>query len=75
MTLYHAFDEIGEMTPAVIIETGFLNLDRELLTHHPELVAQGITDGILCYLRSEPITYPTDTPLTNPSPTLTSPTP
>lgn len=75
MTLYHAFDEIGEMTPAVIIETGFLNLDRELLTHHPELVAQGITDGILCYLRSEPITYPTDTPLINPSPTLTSPTP
>jgi N-acetylmuramoyl-L-alanine amidase len=75
MTLYHAFDEIGDRTPAVIIETGFLNLDRELLTRHPELVAQGITDGILCYLRREPITYPTNTPLPSSPPITTSPTP
>jgi N-acetylmuramoyl-L-alanine amidase len=75
MTLYHAFDEIGDKTPAVIIETGFLNLDRELLTRHPELVAQGIADGILCYLKREPVTYPTNTPLVSPQPAPTSPTP
>jgi N-acetylmuramoyl-L-alanine amidase len=75
MTLYHAFDEIGDRTPAAIIETGFLNLDRELLTRQPELVAQGIADGILCYLRREPITYPTDTPSSNPQSTTNAPTP
>lgn len=55
MTYYHAFDEINPDTPAVIIEVGFMNLDNELLTQRPELVAQGIADGILCYLRNEDI--------------------
>lgn len=49
----HAFEELNENTTAVIIETGFLNLDRQLLTNQPELVAQGITDGILCYVFNE----------------------
>jgi N-acetylmuramoyl-L-alanine amidase len=62
MTLYHAFSEIGENTPAAITETGFLNLDRELLTRQPERVAQGIADGILCYILKEPITFPTEQP-------------
>jgi len=51
MTKYHAFYEVGQDTPAAIIETGFLNLDRQLLTRKPEVVAQGITDGLLCFLR------------------------
>jgi N-acetylmuramoyl-L-alanine amidase len=55
MTYYHAFDEIDDNTPAVIIEVGFLNLDNELLVHHPDRVAQGILDGLLCYLRNEDI--------------------
>lgn len=55
MTSYHAFEEINPDTPAVIIEAGFLNLDLELLTQEPEKVARGISDGILCYLRNEPI--------------------
>ena len=55
MTEYHAFREIDAQTPAAIIETGFLNLDRAILTERPDLVAQGITDGILCYTRSEPV--------------------
>jgi N-acetylmuramoyl-L-alanine amidase len=55
MTLYHAFREISGDTPAVIIETGFMNQDRELLTKHPELPARGITEGILCYLNREEI--------------------
>ena len=53
MTSYHAFAEIQEDTTAAIIEIGFLNLDRELLTQKSDLVAQGITDGILCYLNNE----------------------
>jgi len=62
MTLYHAFSEIGENTPAAIIETGFLNLDREMLTRQPERVAQGIADGILCYILKESISSPTELP-------------
>lgn len=55
MTSYHAFGEIDTNTPAVIIETGFMNQDRDLLTNHPDLVAQGITAGIMCYLNREEI--------------------
>ena len=53
MTSYHAFSEINADTPAAIIEVGFLNLDRALLTQKPELVAKGISDGILCFLNNE----------------------
>lgn len=55
MSSYHAFDEIGTDTPAVIIETGFMNLDRQILTQDSELVAHGIADGILCYIRNESV--------------------
>ena len=55
MTRYHAFDEINNLTPAVIIEAGFLNLDRDVLVNHTDKVAQGIRNGILCYIRNEPI--------------------
>ena len=54
MTFYHAYREIAPDTPAAIIEVGFMNLDREMLVNHPDLVAQGITDGILCYVFQEP---------------------
>ena len=56
MTSYHAFEEINPDTPAVIIETGFLNLDRQFLTEQPDLAAKGILDGILCFLNNEDIT-------------------
>jgi N-acetylmuramoyl-L-alanine amidase len=55
MSSYHAFDEINDDTPAVIIETGFMNLDRQLLTQRTDLVAEGITNGILCYIYNEDI--------------------
>jgi N-acetylmuramoyl-L-alanine amidase len=51
MTDYHAFREIGLGTPAVIIETGFMNLDRELLTTNANIPAAGIADGLFCFLR------------------------
>jgi N-acetylmuramoyl-L-alanine amidase len=50
MTNYHAFREIGVRTPAAIIEMGFLKADRELLTEQPQQAADGIVDGILCFL-------------------------
>jgi N-acetylmuramoyl-L-alanine amidase len=55
MSSYHAFDEIDENTPAAIIETGFLNLDRQILTQEPERIATGISTGILCYIFNENI--------------------
>ena len=55
MTSYHAFDEIDPQTPAAIIEIGFMNLDYEILTQRPDLIARGVTDGILCYVRNETV--------------------
>jgi N-acetylmuramoyl-L-alanine amidase len=52
MTDYHAFREIGIGTPAIIIETGFMNLDRDLLTIDHAIPANAITDGILCYINA-----------------------
>lgn len=55
MSSYHAFDEIDSNTNAVIIETGFLNLDRQILTKGQDQIAAGISEGILCYIRNEDI--------------------
>ena len=62
MTEYHAFDEIDPNTTAAIIEVGFLNLDRQILEKTPEIPAQGIVAGILCFLRNESITPATAAP-------------
>ena len=53
MTDYHAFSAIDPATTAAIIETGFLNLDREILVHHPDVVADGVVSGILCFVNNE----------------------
>ena len=55
MREYHAFREIDPNTVAAIIETGFLNLDREILTRQTELVAAGVVEGILCFAKNENI--------------------
>lgn len=62
MTSYHAFSEIHNETPAAIIEVGFMNLDRKILTQQPELLARGIASGILCYVRNEDISLPVASP-------------
>ncbi len=62
MTDYHLFDEISFLTPAAIIETGFMNKDREFLTKNIDLVSEGVANGILCYLRNEVISIPTIVP-------------
>lgn len=63
MTSYHAFDEIHGDTTAAIIEIGFMNLDRQILTQGQDTIARGITDGILCFLNNESISL---TPTTAP---------
>jgi N-acetylmuramoyl-L-alanine amidase len=55
MREYHAFREIDPSTVAAIIETGFLNLDREILTKDTDSVAAGVVDGILCFANNENI--------------------
>ena len=50
MTDYHTFREIHPLTPAAIIELGFMRGDRDMLTQHPDVLARGISDGILCFL-------------------------
>jgi hypothetical protein len=61
MTYYYAFNTrryehaIDLGTPAAIIETGFLTNagDRAFLTGRPDLVGQGIANGILRFLELE----------------------
>ena len=55
MTQYHAFSEIDPNTITAIIETGFLNLDREILTKETDRVADGVTQGILCFINNESV--------------------
>jgi len=50
MTDYHAFRKIAAGTPAIILETGFMLLDREMLTTNADIPAKGIAEGILCFL-------------------------
>ena len=50
MTSYHAFHEIDPLTPAIIIELGFMGADRSLLTGHSYELAQGIAHGVKCFL-------------------------
>ncbi|MBN1813332.1 MAG: N-acetylmuramoyl-L-alanine amidase [Anaerolineae bacterium] len=53
MSHYHTFYEINGQTPGAIIETGFMFADRTMLTERPDLVAQGIIEGIVCFIEGE----------------------
>jgi N-acetylmuramoyl-L-alanine amidase len=61
MREYHAFSEIDPNTITAIIETGFLNLDRQLLTTQTDRVAEGVVQGILCFINNENV-EPTPAP-------------
>lgn len=65
MTDYHSFREVDPATNAIIIETGFLNKDYAILTQHPDLIAEGIVAGILCYVNNENVVT-TPTPAASP---------
>lgn len=65
MREYHAFSEIDPNTITAIIETGFLNLDRIMLTTQTDRVADGVVQGILCFVNNEnvePTPIPTFAP-------------
>jgi N-acetylmuramoyl-L-alanine amidase len=53
MIYYHSFYEIDGQTPGAIIETGFMLNDRPMLTQRTDLVAQGIVDGIVCFIEGD----------------------
>jgi N-acetylmuramoyl-L-alanine amidase len=67
MTEYHAFRRIDPQTPAAILELGFLGGDNDLLANQQDLLARGVADGILCFLKGGP--QPTVDP--QPAPTAT----
>jgi N-acetylmuramoyl-L-alanine amidase len=50
MADYHAFRKVGRGTQAIIIEIGFMNLDRAMLTDYSERPVAGLVNGILCFL-------------------------
>jgi N-acetylmuramoyl-L-alanine amidase len=54
MSEYHAFRKLGPVTQAIIIEIGFLNLDRQLLTADSDIVVDGLQAGIVCFLENLP---------------------
>jgi N-acetylmuramoyl-L-alanine amidase len=65
MTDYHSFREIHSLTPAAIIELGFLQDDRTMLTENQPDMANALVNGILCYLNGEnPIATETPDALT-----------
>lgn len=51
MTEYHTFAEVSPDTPTAIIEIGFMRNNRAILTQNPDLIAQGVTNGVLCFLQ------------------------
>ncbi len=53
--MFYAYNMINDYTTASIIETGYLNLDYRILTEKTERIAQGIADGILCYVNNETV--------------------
>lgn len=53
MTRYHSFYEIDGRTPGAIIETGFMHLDRRMLIRRSNRVAQGIVEGIVCFVEGK----------------------
>jgi N-acetylmuramoyl-L-alanine amidase len=53
MTSYHNFREISVDTPTAIIELAFMFADRRVVTEQRELLAEGVYEGLLCFLEPE----------------------
>jgi len=72
MTDYHSFRELHPLTPAAIIELGFLRADQKILVEQQDVLARAIVEGILCFLEPEdPFGFaptPTATPAESPIP-------
>lgn len=53
--MFYSYNMINDYTTASVIETGYLNLDYRFLTEKTEKAAQGIAEGILCYINNETV--------------------
>jgi N-acetylmuramoyl-L-alanine amidase len=53
MTDYYVFRAIHPQTPGVILELGFMLADRDLLVNRPDAMAEGVLNGILCFIRPD----------------------
>ena len=52
MTNYHVWQKIHPLTPGMILEMGYMLADQAALTDDPDLLADAITAGILCFLEN-----------------------
>lgn len=69
MTEYHAFRKMAPSTPAIILEVGMLSYDRDMLQNHTDKLAQGVVNGLLCFLN--PVSLATNAaPVVTPTPPL-----
>lgn len=79
MTDNHTWRKIHPLTPAMILEMGYMLADQAVLTDDPDLLARAIVDGILCFI--ENVNRPTSqlAPGRHPSgyiiPAMVTPTP
>ena len=61
MTNYHVFNRLAHAegasdldTPAIIVETGFLGGDRDILTNRSDVPATALANGISCFVERVP---------------------
>lgn len=52
MTNNHAWHKIHPLTPGMILEMGYMLADQAVLTEDPDLLADAITAGILCFMEN-----------------------
>ena len=52
MTNNHAWQKIHPLTPGMILEMGYMLADQAVLTEDPDLLADAITAGILCFMEN-----------------------
>ena len=52
MTDNHTWRKIHPLTPAMILEMGYMLADQAVLTEDPDLLARAIVDGILCFIEN-----------------------
>lgn len=52
LTNYHVWQKIHPLTPGMILEMGYMLADRATLTEDPNLLADAITAGILCFMEN-----------------------
>lgn len=51
--IFYDYSMVNDYTTAAMIETGYMNLDYRFLTEKTELIARGLADGLICYVRNE----------------------